>query len=959
MDGLSERFVEPDRWLLGVLHASRKELISRRAGMSAAGFAKLVNCAEGTVRRYLRNERPIPMSVLQAWERATGLAPGTLTGDRGEARRPLLLDQRPPLPVHVSADSRPFVGRRAELGVLRKALMDGSASRRVMLVAGDPGIGKTRLAAVTAKSAFGDGATVLWGRCDEHLRLPFQPFADALRPFVPNFAALIDPEAESRQGRDAWELARERLFEDIADLLAKISAHHRTVLVVDDAHWASGSSVQLLRHLMLVERHIALAMIVTYNTAELTNSALAPHLDEFVGREEVGHLLLEGLAESEVDELLAGRTTVVDRTRLARSLCTETGGNPFLLGEMILDIAERGDATTEGSGKGGRPRASAQAVLNQRLARRSARVLQLLPAAATLGLSFDFAVLVAMFAGKLSESEVVEGLEEARGARLVEELGPLHYRFAHNLVRAAVTAPLTDTQRALLHRSAADALEAVHAEDLDTVRPALAHHLHTAGPAVPLPRRVDAIGAAAAQCVAQFDRGGAKQYASLGLALLESAGADDPARRCDLLILGGTLTVAGDEEQLEWLRLAARDAESIGDHDRLATAVALFGDMVRVGGTNANAIALCNRCLEILAPDDDINRARVLAVLIFNLAWSGRGGAALQGRLRELCEEAVERVARHDDPLVRWRVYDAYSAALDGSSDLALRLRVAEQAISPRVGSSWQRAPALIASGDRAAFEQILAEFAASRHYWDVAAAAEWSAMLALAEGRWDDAAAHAADALAVSRGDANFATVYSFQMAVLLWETGHLGELVDTAANASTAGYAPAIGALGLAHLEAGDREGARCALATLVGALDDIGRDFSWTAVLAIIIELGVRLHEPTPVASAAALLRPFSGQLIVVATGTHLHGAVDRFLAMAAQMAGESVEARRLFESAIRLEVRFGASALSRRTRMWQARALLASEADEDRRRGEQLRDDVLTEAEAVGQTGLRTL
>lgn len=952
MVAAGERFVKPDRWLLGVLHASRKELISGRGGVSAAGFARLVLCSEGTVRRYLRGERPIPTSVLQAWERATRLAPGTLTSERGRGERPTLLDERPPLPALASVDTRPFVGRRRELEVLRQALAACSDRRQAVFVGGDPGIGKTRLAAVAAQSAFDSGATVLWGRCDDHLRLPFQPFADALRPFVPNFAALIVPDLETGRAAPLPDLARERLFEDVTDLIATIAANRPTLLVVDDAHWASRSSIDLLRHLLLVRRDIAVAVVLTYNTAELHGSPLADQIEDLTAIGDVARAVLDGLAETEVRELVAARTTVADRDAVAASLYAETGGNPFFVGEMLQEMAEsEAPAAADGT------RADVQAVLGRRLRRRSPHVRDVLSAAAVVGQAFEVRVVATMLAHAHADTEIVAALEEARNARLVEELGPLRYRFTHNLVRRAVLVSQGATQLALLHRSTADALEAVHADGLDRVRADLAHHLHAAGSAVPLDRRLDALQAAAEQCVAQLDVDGAKQHASVGLSLLEDACIDDPARRCDLLTLGVTHAPSGDADHWEWARLAADDAERIGDYDRMAKAVECFAANLRVGAPNTEAIELCTRCLDLLPPDDDLNHARVLAVLVLNMAWSTRGGAELQVQLGRLGAQAAERGEHLDDPRVRSNAYEAWLVALDGSSDLALRLQVADRAGTNANGvTPWHKAPLLLASGDRAGFEAIVERFALSPHHWDLAAAEEWRAMLALAEGRWDDATAHTSRAVAASRSDTNFEMVSLFQTFVLLWETGQLHDVVAIAEQAAAEGYAPTIGALGLVCLEVGEHRRARKHLSDLIASTELAPRDFTWTATLAILIELGARLDEPDAVKAAAKLLAPFRGQLIVVGTGTHVHGAADRFLAIAAS---SEAMAQRLFRSAIRLESQIGASALTRRTRMWQARALQHSASPTSRRRGDQFREDVLGEARAAGQHGLVTL
>ena len=191
-----------------------------------------------------------PGERLRALERAILTQDPALLATAEESaehhREPAQIALEVPPPLRIPA-GMPFVGREAELDRLRR-LWVAAGTSAVVLVTGEAGIGKTRLAAEFARAVREAGGLVLYGRCDERLAVPYQPFVDALRPaadLVPLFtpAAQRDPETE-----------RLALFDAVRDLFDTTTRGRRAVLVLDDFHWAPPPTLMLLRHLILSPR---------------------------------------------------------------------------------------------------------------------------------------------------------------------------------------------------------------------------------------------------------------------------------------------------------------------------------------------------------------------------------------------------------------------------------------------------------------------------------------------------------------------------------------------------------------------------------------------------------------------------------------------------------------------------------------------------------------------------------
>lgn len=475
-------------------------------------------------------------------------------------------------PLLIAGQQFAFAGRQCELdamlGLWRQA-QDGT--RRVALIAGEPGIGKTRLAAETAALAHASGATVLYGRCDDELGVPFQPFVEALEFFIAH-----SPHAGLRErlGRHAGELVRlapelaatiadlppplqsdaeterYRLFDAVAAWLGAASAERPLALVLDDLHWAAKPTLLLLKHILRSssQPQPRLLIIGTYRDTELDRAhPLSAMLADLRRDPTVQRLALRGLDLAGVEAFIAGAAghELEDPGRaLARAVHAETEGNPFFVGEVLRHLGESG-AVYQRDGRWVSDRSVEQLgipegikeVIGRRLNRLSAAANQVLSVAAVIGRDFDLGVLASLLPVPLGEGQgegslacedaVIAALDEAVRARLVHEAGAVDaYRFAHALVRDTLYGEVSASRRVRLHRRIADAIAARQPDDVI----ALAYHYQQAAVGGDIEKAVEYSTRAGDQARARLAYDQAVLYYRQALDLLESAESLDTAR---------------------------------------------------------------------------------------------------------------------------------------------------------------------------------------------------------------------------------------------------------------------------------------------------------------------------------------------------------------------------------------------------------------------------------------------
>ena len=347
-------------------------------------------------------------------------------------------------------------------------------ARRLVLLAGEPGVGKTRLALRFAGEALDGGATVLLGRCSEDPLAPFEPFTEVLRHVGAEAArALAGPGAgeldrllgEARGAAADDPGARHRLFAAVDDVLTRLAEHRPLVLVLDDLHWADRPTLLLLGFVLRSTRPAPVLVLGTYRDTEIGRrtplAGVLADLRRDGGAERIG---LRGLAAGEVAALAATWLGDEAAARVAPAVHARTAGNAFFVEEVLRGLADDDASVPE----------SVRHAVGTRLARLSEPADALLGVAAVLGHVVD-PVLLADVAGRPAAA-VEPLLDELLDARLLRATGA-GLEFSHALVREAVVAELSPLRRARLHRAAADALAGrtgeAHLEEI-------AHHLYEA-----------------------------------------------------------------------------------------------------------------------------------------------------------------------------------------------------------------------------------------------------------------------------------------------------------------------------------------------------------------------------------------------------------------------------------------------------------------------------------------------
>jgi len=574
----------------------------------------------------------------------------------------------------------PFAGRRKEAELLLGAYRTvTTGATRLVLIAGEPGIGKTRLTSELAGQVLGAGGTVLAGRSDELVGAPYQPFVEALR------WQIAQPGGVDTLGAGAGELVRlvpelshivpdvrppitaapeaERLalFEAVRSWLAARAGEQPVLLVLDDLHWADMGTLLLLRHVIANDPVPRLLVVSTYRDTDLDRThPLSSVLAEFHRRGDVDRIALSGLDEREVEDLMvktAGHDLDEAGTALALSLQEDTGGNPFFVGEVLRHLAESGTIAQEG-GRWVAARVDGDTYLPEGIRQVIGRRLSVLPedtqkvlsSASVIGARFDLDLLAAVTG--TTADEVVDAVEPGLDAHLVLETGFGRYQFAHALVRSTLQGELSTTRRGRLHLAVARALEEIHADDLDAVMADLAYHWGEAGAANQDDAAFTYARRAAELAAERVAPDEAVRWYRIARERLDGA---DPALDADLLCqLGKAEALAAEPRWQKTLLDSARAAERLGDIPLMAEALSVeMRTSIEMLAWDADLekIELLERALSAVG-DDPALAGQLELTLSSELTYTGE----FERRARHF-DRAVAHLDRIDDPLENMRIY--------------------------------------------------------------------------------------------------------------------------------------------------------------------------------------------------------------------------------------------------------------------------------------------------------------
>jgi DNA-binding SARP family transcriptional activator len=560
-------------------------------------------------------------------------------------------------------------GRDGQLAVLDAALTGAAAGRgRVVLVAGEPGIGKTRLAEEVARRATAQGIQVVWGRCYEGEGAPaLWPWVQVGRGLVAGVAPgelggvlgrsgaalsqLLPELQELVPGLEPppvveLETARFRLYQAVAGLLRRLAEVRPLLVIVDDLHWADVASLRLLVFLAAELRAARLVVVGTYRDVEAgTGQPLAETLGALAREPVVERIALGGLGTAEVARLIANAVGTRPVERLVRTVHDRTGGNPFFVTELLRLLQSEGELQADHALAAARRAipVGVRDVLQRRLARLPEQTNAVLLVGAVAGRAFDLDLVEAVT--RLDDERALEAVEAAVIAGLLVEDEQMvgRYRFSHGLVRETIYQQLSRARRVRLHARVAQALVALHEPDDPEHVLELAQHAWTAVPVTGAEAALPYVLAAADHAMTRLAYEQAEQQLRRALELLGSMPPSAQRTRWELGVqvqLGNLLGQLGSPGAPEAASVFARAAELAAEvADDPAALPALAG--VHAGHTTRadhdHARALAERVLAGARRSGD-PQARLAGhfLLGHTLCFQGELAAA-----REHLEEAV------------------------------------------------------------------------------------------------------------------------------------------------------------------------------------------------------------------------------------------------------------------------------------------------------------------------------
>jgi DNA-binding CsgD family transcriptional regulator/tetratricopeptide (TPR) repeat protein len=885
-----------------------------------------------------------------------------------------------------------IAGRARELEVFRGAFSRMLSGRRqLVLISGEPGIGKTRCAEALAELAEDQGALVLWGRCHEEAGAPpYWPWVQILRAYIAassldevrlnmgtaasHIAALVPELVETSQRAyltpgalgDA-NPARFRTFDAIGQFLLKATQQVPITLVLDNLHWADAPSLSLLEFLTQELTRSRLLFVGTHRDADL--STMTPLLSTLGGlsrESDVQRVHLPGLSRTAIGEVAERMCGVALSESVIGTIYQQTDGNPLFAIELIKVLIDE----SVGAGIASVPTripAGVRETIGRRLNRLSAQCNNLLGIAAVCGRQFTAREIAA--AADQDLQEVLTGLEPAIQAGIVQANAEVagSYQFTHALIRETIYEELPTSDRLRMHGRAGDALVSVHSAQLEPALTRIAYHYHAA--ALGNPDKAIVFGLRAADsAVRMYAYEDALVHYERAIETLLGGGLMHDERLARVYILKGLALIhlGQVERSIDVLLEAVNRTRVLGSAELLVDALMCLAYSSSYVAQQ-HLLPLLDHALTLLPEADSVARAKTLATRAFALRT-----LADKSRIQLLVDEALAMAERSCDARARCACYQLTVLALRGNPEtLRRRLLLGEEYIAVARSTSsadllaeahhWQ-ALNFLESGQLDELETLLERYeslSTARFGLHQYRAASYRAILALLRGEWADSESRIEALLEIgkkTRGD-DAHGVYGAQMFTLNRDLGRLQAVAPhierLAASTGRRLWQPG---LMLMCAELGMLDEAR-RIFNRIAEQDFHGvcRDDMYVTCLVFCAETCCALADAERAETLYELLRPYAGQTANHPTAVCFGGA-ELYLAMLACTANWPDRAVEHFDHAISLNRTMRAWPWLARTLFRQGAFLVARQTDAERRVGVQQLHEAEHLARRIGMTRL---
>ena len=905
----------------------------------------------------------------------------------------------------VQADANPldrlaggvFVGREKEMDELRAGLEDALSGRgRLLMLVGEPGIGKTRTSEEFATYAGLRNAQVLWGRCYEGEGAPaYWPWVQVVRSYVhdrdpkelmsemgPGAADIAQVVSEVRERLPGLptppalepEQARFRLFDSITTFLKNASNGQPVVLILDDLHWADKPSLLLLQFLARELRGARLMVLATYRDVELRRQhPLSQTLAELSREGLSQRILLRGLTERDVARFIEITAGIEPPEALVEAVYRETEGNPFFVNEVVRLLVADGRLERPDEVKSWSvtiPQ-GVREVVGRRLDHLSEECNGVLTVASVIGREFGLDALERV--SDVTGDRLLEALEAAVGARVVAEApGALgHYSFTHALIRETLYEELGTTRRVRLHRQIGEVLETLHGDNLEPHLAELAHHFSEGAQAGDVDKAIDYATRAGERALSLTAYEEAARHYETAMKALEAKDKPDEAQRCELLLaMGEAQNSAGDRDKAkETFLQAAEVARKRNDAESLARAALGFAGLMGEWGTvDERTIGLLHEALDAVSQEDSALRAMLLSRLAVELWFSGSTEPA-----EVPSRQAVDMARRIEDPAaladalwIRHLVFSGPETVEDrlGGGTEIVRLVQEAGARERAFTGHYIRMVALLEMGDRpagyAALEANARLAKELRQPGLLGYTTLYQATLPLLEGRFQEAERLNQEALSwVQRSQEPLLDQLHRWQVLALHREQMPPRDIEAAVKEEMEKIGTNFSRITLAHLhsELGRQAEARREFEGLAGKdFADLPQDGTWLITVARLSQVCAYLGDERRAAALYELMLPHAQRNVVVQGFFDYLGSVSHYLGRLATTMERWEDAEKHLEDALEMNAKMGARPWLAHTQHDYADMLLRHDEPGDREKALELVSEALNAAQEMGMKPL---